>query len=317
MTHWMDQIGSRISASPRMYEPLFQDGWGDPELLETVESSMMTVSPPEDIDVEGSIQSESETLRTTDLRFISPERNFLPKSSEIAYARLFEPPGARSMVILFAAFNDHGYSTRRALGSRVLASGRSLLILENPYYGTRRPHPDRQPMRTVVDVLVMGFAAVREAQALAHFFAAHSVTYAGYSMGGNIAALAAATSGKAVGCCALAASHSPGPVFSQGLLSGAVAWNALGGHGRRDQLAEVLGRGSVLRYEPPAHHDRALIVGVGGDGYIPANAIHDLSRHWPQAELRWISGGHASALLANKQKLSGLIVEAADRFDTA
>lgn len=315
MTHWMDRIGARLSSTARFYEPLFQDGWGDPTLLEAVETSMMTAHPPAVVDVEGVVRSESQTLRITDLRFASPEQDFLPKSSEIVHARLFEPPNATSMVIMFSAFNDHGYRTRRALGDWVLADGRSLLILENPYYGIRRPDPSTQPMRTVVDVLVMGFSAVREAQALAHFYSAHSITYAGYSMGGNIAALASATSTQPVGCCALAASHSPGPVFSQGSLGGAVAWDALGGEGQRARLGETLGKGSVLHYDPPAHHGSALVVGFKGDGYIPHSATVDLARHWPRAELRWLDGGHASTLLRNKQALGRMITEAARRFD--
>lgn len=314
MTHWMDVIGGAIAQRPQMYEPLFSGGWGDPDISEKLEHAMPVGRSLEPIDLKGSLVSESASQRVTRLRFLSPAATFLPKSSEFASALLVEPLGATGMTIMFAAFNDHGFATRLRMGQRALAAGQTLLILENPFYGSRLPQPGRQPMRQVSDVLLMGFSAVVEAQSLASFFEkTHLITYAGYSMGGNIAALAAATSVVPSGCAALAASHSPGPVFAEGILNKAIDWDALGGP-HHEKIQRELGRGSVLNYPAPRHHAPALIVGVSGDGYIPKSATTALSDHWPLAELRWMDGGHASALFYRKAQLGSYIVEASERF---
>jgi len=305
-----------MARQPRLYQPLFSDGWGDEGVLDALENSMPVGKDPEPIEVEGSLITETTSRRVTRLRFRSPAARFLPKSSEVVSALLVEPRDARGITIMLAAFNDHGFATRLRLGQVPLAAGQVLLILENPFYGSRQPEPGSQPMRQVSDVLLMGFSAVKEAQSLASFFGkTQPITYAGYSMGGNIAALAAATSIAPAGCAALAASHSPGPVFADGMLRGAIDWLALGGGQQRDKIRGVLGRGSVLNYAAPHHHAPALIVGVSDDGYIPTQTTSDLAHHWPLAELRWMGGGHASALFRRKAELGGYILEAADRFE--
>ncbi|MDH3309021.1 MAG: alpha/beta hydrolase family protein, partial [Acidimicrobiia bacterium] len=137
----------------------------------------------------------------------------------------------------------------------------------------------------------------------------------GYSMGANIAAFVAAASSRPVACAALAASHSPGPVFTRGALAAAVDWDALGGFElARTRLGEVLGEATVLRHPAPPHTAAALVVGADADGYIPRDATEDLARHWPGSELRFIAGGHASVLIRKKATLSAVIMESLDRL---
>ena len=82
--------------------------------------------------------------------------------------QLLSPSVAPSrVVILFAAHNDHGYETRMRLGRHLAEHGIASLILENPFYGRRRPLDGRKrPVTTVAELLVMGRAAVTEGRAL-------------------------------------------------------------------------------------------------------------------------------------------------------
>ncbi len=316
-SHWMDRIGTALAGMPRLYEPIFSEGWGQPERLQALQDLAGRVPLPELLPMEARIISEAPERRVTDLRFPTPAGD-LPDASWMAHARLIEPYGASRLAIGFASFNDHGYQTRTAVVRPLLDQGIAVALLENPYYGQRRPHPDLQPMRTVADLLSMGSAAVWEGLSLAVSLAETgpwTIGFFGYSMGGNIAALAAATSPFPVACAALAASHSPGPVFTGGALARAVAWDALGGPTSSAKLGRVLGSASVLRFRPEPWTSSAVIVAAERDGYIPSHAVEDLHAHWPGSLLRVVPGGHASLLKLGKDELGKAIMDAFERFE--
>ncbi len=225
-------------------------------------------------------------------------------------------PEPDALCLLMASFNDHGYSTRGALAALLARRGIGAVLLENPFYGSRNP-VDGQPMRTVADLLIMGSAAVYEGRALLlglHEAGLRRLGVAGYSMGGNIATFISASVPFPIATAGLAASHSPAPVFADGILSRAVAWPSLGGRRMRDRLRETLGLASTLRFPPPEHHAAAILANPSNDGYIPRTAFEDLHRHWPRAEMRWIEGGHASVLIRQKGRLVQAIVDSFDRL---
>ncbi len=316
--HWMDRIGIALAGTPRLYEPIFSEGWGDPARLQSLQERALQPPVPARLDLEARVVSEDRRRRVTDLRFPTPAGD-LPDASWLAHARLIEPYGARRLTIGFASFNDHGYRTRSDVVAPLLAADTAVVLLENPYYGQRRPHPDLQPMRTVADLLSMGAAAVWEGLSLAVTLAEvapWTIGFFGYSMGGNIAALAAATAPFPVACAALAASHSPGPVFTGGALAHAVAWEALGGEESSDQLGRVLGSASVLHFRPQPWTAASVIVAAERDGYIPAHAVDSLHRHWPGSLLKVVPGGHASLLKLGKDTLAEAIGESFDRFES-
>jgi dienelactone hydrolase len=160
---------------------------------------------------------------------------------------------------------------------------------------------------------------VLEARAL--LAAAHRDGYdigvAGYSMGANTAAVVSATVPFPVATTPMAASHSPSPVFLDGVLRHGIAFSALGGEDRADELRSVLGRVTVLDYAPQPHHAHAIIVGARSDAYIPAKATEDLAAHWEGSELRWLPGGHATLIWYRKQRLAAIIEETFERTHSA
>jgi dienelactone hydrolase len=315
--HWLDRLAGTFTAMPRFYDPVFADGWGDQPTLSRLRNEALEIAPIPDIDVSWSAPVERHKVRLTRGNFPSPSAELLPPASRLATVLrvdpLVEPEGT---CLLMASFNDHGYATRLNLATRLADHGIASLILENPYYGERRPSRG-QPLRTVVDFFSMGASAVLEGRAILNILNRELPTpigVAGYSMGGNIAALVSATMSFPVATAGLAASHSPGPVWTEGLLANAIAWDALGGRQRSKEIAGVLGSASVLNFPPPPHSMTAVLAAPTDDGYIPKTAFEDLHKHWPGSELRWIGGGHASVLLWRKAELAQAIVDSFERL---
>jgi pimeloyl-ACP methyl ester carboxylesterase len=136
-------------------------------------------------------------------------------------------------------------------------------------------------------------------------------------MGGNLAALASAMVPFPVAIAPLAASHSPGPVYLDGVLRSAIGWEALGGReAATDRLRAVLGSASVLSVPPADHHRAAVLVVAERDGFIPRGAAQALADHWPGSELRVVAGaGHATLLWRHSATLVEAIAGAFDRFE--
>jgi pimeloyl-ACP methyl ester carboxylesterase len=204
-----------------------------------------------------------------------------------------------------------------ALAKRLAQRGIRSLILENPYYGTRHPDPtEPQPIRTVNDFMTMGGAAVSEARGILTWLneGGWEAGIAGYSMGGNTAALTSAIVPFPVATAALAASHSPGPVFLDGVLRGGIAWEALGGLDQEQALRDALDSVSVLHIDPQPHTAAAVVVGARSDAYVPTTATEALAKHWPGSDLRLLPGGHATLVWFRKDALADAIVDAFDRL---
>ena len=221
------------------------------------------------------------------------------------------------VVVLMPAWNEHDPKARVAIAGHLARKCIRSIILDNPYYGSRHPDPDHdQPIRTVADFMVMGAAAVNEARAILMWFHDEGldIGVAGYSMGGNTAAVVGATMPVPIAVAPLAASHSPGPVFLDGVLREGIAWEALGGRSQEEKLRSTLGAISVLNIDPAPHTAHAVVVRASTDGYIPARAVQALSDHWPGSEMRVVRGGHATAIWYRKDQLTDAIADSFDRL---
>lgn len=318
--HWLDRLAGAAASSPLLYEPVFTDGWGDHEVLEYHKERSGRVPPIPEIDIVWSLSEVTDGVFARRGDFMSPAADDLPAASVEARVLELSPLNTSvGSVVFMAAFNDHGFKTRSKLAIQLAAAGITTLMLENPYYGTRRPQAG-QPIRRVTDFFAMGSAAVIEGRALLGWLKQNRegpVGITGYSMGGNIAALISATTPFPIATAALAASFSPGPVWIEGLLTGAIAWDALGGVQAQDELAATLGLASALRFPPPSHTKYAVLANPEHDGYIPRWAFEALHSHWPGSELRWINSGHAGTMLWRKGELLDAIVHSIDRINAS
>ena len=320
--HWLDGISARALARTPPHKRVFRRGWGDPDALAAYLEESVAATPIPEIPIAEGPEGKFDSLAVRDFSFESPGR-FLPEASRVARARLVGRPGDPGrLVVLMAAWNDHGYQGRLRLARDLAARGIASVMLEQPFYGGRRPvHGEEQPITTVTDFMWMGRAAVLEGRVLADHFRRHGyrVGVTGYSMGGNMAGFLAASMPFPVATALLAAPFSPGPPFLHGILQATIDWEALGGDTpeTRERLSEVLHSASVLRFPAPDHTRAAVLVAATRDGYVPTAAAQAIHRHWPGSVMEWVNAGHGTLLWFHRERLVEAVVRSFERLDGA
>lgn len=318
MNHPIDLVGAAIVSRGPDRLRFFTDGWGDTSIINTV---ALPNDMPEPMGIDWVSQSVDDGLATSVGVFESPAEILPQHARHGAVTRIMPGEGADRIVVLMAAWNEHDSRARFGIARRLARRGIGSLVLENPYYGIRRPNDhDGQPIRTVADFFRMGIGAVMEGRGLVATVraAGHIPGVAGYSMGGNMSALVSATMPFPIATAPLAASYSPSPVYLDGALRGGIAWEALGGQSSGEpKLREALLTASVLDLPPPNHARHAVLVSAKSDGYVPASTTEALHAHWPGSELRWISGGHATLLWFHKGAFTTAIADSFDRLAVA
>ncbi len=316
MIHPIDRLaGIALAMGPRRLR-FFSNGWGEASLLDPTAAFTL---PPEPIEVNWLSRAVTNRGHVVEHGTFDSPAPHLPVRSRAGNVLSIAPSTATErVVVLMPAWNEHDPRVRVAMAKLLADKGVRSIILENPFYGTRHPSPrGGQPISTVSDFMVMGNAAVSEARGIltAEHAAGSAIGVSGYSMGGNTAAIVSASLDLPVATAPLAASHSPGPVFLDGVLSSGIDWQALGGRGQEQRLRDALTGVSVLDLEPKAHLAHAIVVSASSDGYIPASATRELVEHWPGSELRVLPGGHASLVWLRKGKLTDAIVDSFDAME--
>lgn len=287
----------------------FTDGWGDPAALDHL-TGLRHLSQPEPLVPDYRPARRDGDLILRSGTFPSPVEGLPPASRTGHVLEVMPEAGTDRVCVLMPAWNDHGYRSRLSLARPLARRGIGSIILENPYYGDRRPSPDGQPIRTVADFALMGLGAVTEARGLLAGREGRAGV-AGFSMGGNLAALVAATMPGPLAVAALAASHSPGPVYLDGVLRGGIAWEALSGvPDPEDRLRSLLSSVSALDLPAPPHTARAVLVAAAGDAFVSVEATRALHRHWPGSVLWEVPGGHATLWYLGRKRLVEAVVAA-------
>jgi hypothetical protein len=299
-----------LAFSLALHRPrFFADGWGDLALLE---GEPIGIAPPDSISVELGPAERRDGLVMRNGSFDSPERR-LPAGRR-ARVRLIEPQGAADgAFVLMASSGDQGFAAREAFVAPLVRRGLAALLLENPYYGSRRPIGQQgAAVRTVSDLALMATAAVREGRALVSWLRTRGyprVGVAGFSMGGQMAAMIAASSPFPLAVAALAPSVTPASVFVVGYLRHAVDLAALGGPEAKAALDRRLRRFDVRALPPPPPGSSAVVVGARRDGIVPPADPLAIAEHWG-AELRWLDAGHVSAVLFHGEGLRRAVRDA-------
>ena len=324
--HWMDSLAARLTARrPRF----FQEGWGAPSLLERLTRGGQGFGLPELHEVTLSPPRREGRVLVQEGHFPSPAA-VGPLPAECAEARfqLLLPAtdsGPLAPVCVFlAASGDHGYGLRRFLARPLLSKGVGALLLENPYYGSRRPSGQQgEALRTVADLLLMFRATAVEAVAVMGWLLARGhpkVGVCGYSMGGSMAAYSASLFPLSAAVIPLAAAHSAAPVFTQGVLSAVPDWEVLGRtcggpEAARERLGSLLEALSITALPPLPNPRRAILVAARQDGFVPSASTLRLLQHWRGAELRYVRGGHVSGLLTSRPVIVRAVLDAFSRIE--
>lgn len=301
---------------------LFNDGWGDEGTLAGATLLGSLVSSVVPLDVSWEAEQSVGRRRYRDGAFVSPWVTLPPEVRRGRVRWLSSARGpSRDACVVLASSRDEGFRLRTWVFAPLVDEGVDLFLLENPFYGTRRASGQRGAhIRTVSEQLHMNVASIEEARALvghARREGYERVAVAGYSMGGYMAALAAATMPEPVGVAALAAGASPSPVFTQGVHARSIDFKKLGGSPdeaeARLRLARILDAANACLLPPPAKPEAAVILACSRDAFVPLAEARALHAHWPGSELRILDAGHISALITSGKALRGAIRDAVHR----
>jgi hypothetical protein len=314
--HLIDRLAALLVRLDRRRLGIFPEGWGDAEVLEAATTLPRCDDPISGIEILWGRKEEHRGMRITRGSFTSSARIDLPLETRAVPVEVVEPPaGSDRIVVLMPAWNDHGFETRRAMAALLAERGLASAMFDIPFYGARRVVSSRdQAIRTVAAFMLMGIGAVDEARSLLAALAAdRAVGVSGYSMGGNVAALVSASIPFPAATSVHAASHSPGPVYLDGILERAIDWQALGGESAREELRRRLSAVSVLDEPVLPHHRTATLVAASRDGFVPPSATEALHRHWEGSSLDWVDAGHATLLKRHAPHLADAVVESFER----
>lgn len=255
--------------------------------------------------------------------FLSPCRSFLPRESAHGRVWLIEPRVQTSssqspVVVHLAATGDHKWYLRYFLFARQLAqAGVLVALLENPFYGSRRP-PGQfgAKLNTVHDLASMGRATAEECAALLSYFHARGhrrLCAFGVSQGGLHAAMAASLCNFPVDIVSALAPASAAPVFTRGCLSAAVAWSALSPQDERrgrELLATHLNSvASIGLFPPPSVPGKHVLLAATDDEYVQCDAVDEWRQHRPDIDVRFIPGGHLTAVALRSAAIRESIIE--------
>jgi len=139
----------------------------------------------------------------------------------------------RPVVFHFAGTGDQNFWRRRVLLAKPLLTEHSVasLILENPYYGSRKPkNQDRSNLVHVKDLFIMGACLITEGLALMNWCERMGLgpfVLSGFSMGGHMASLTSTVYNKPLALVPCLSWTTAGPVFTRGVMSKGIAWDLL------------------------------------------------------------------------------------------
>ncbi|MGK3984327.1 alpha/beta hydrolase family protein [Sorangium sp. So ce136] len=310
---------------------LCAEGFGDAARLASCASSDWFAAPPQPIAISWAAPRVVGNLAVRDGTFRSPFAE-LPEACRVGHVRELSPRFRRPapdqpMYVMLAASGDEGFATRtRLLRLMVESTGIGVLLLENPFYGLRRPQGQRgTALRTFGDIMLMNMGMLQEGRSLLAWLAANGhrqLGITGFSLGAVQAALVAARWPEPLAAAILCAGRSSVRVFTQDLLSYSVEFERLGrdvggAAEARRRIGEYVALLDIDRHPLPRCPEAAVIVGARYDGYVFPDEVQRLHELWKGSELRWLPTGHAGVLMQHAETLRWAAVEAMMRLRRA
>jgi len=311
---------------------LYADGFGGFDRLDDLVERVRRYpgsEPPAELEIRWDGKARSVAgYRVRRGWFDTPMADLLPSECKRGHVELLLPPDRRRgeqppLCLLLAATAEEGYARRRLWASSLLRRGIGALLLENAFYGRRRPLGQRGPsLRTVADQFSMNLATVDEARALLGWMRRagyERVGVTGHSQGGMMSAFAAAVTPFAVAAVPRSAGSAAGPIFTTSALARAFHWERLAGERggleeARQYFLECLEPVDVSRHPPPHSTSAAILVGARSDGFVPPEETEHLHRHWQGSELRWLDAGHVTSVLLHRRAQVRAVLDAFDRL---
>ncbi|CAF3081116.1 unnamed protein product [Rotaria socialis] len=340
----------------------FVRGWGNPSHLQelcasrrtkvAVRSECLKLVPPESVQ-ENTIQITKREVKGDtqyiDAKFPSPLAihfpHLVPPEVATAHFQLVLPHDHRLGVdsipigICYPGTGDHGYNRRRLLTAKPLLKQYRIgsIIIENPYYGFRKPHHQaRSSLCYVTDLLIMGGALMLETMVLLYWCEKMKLTppiLHGFSLGGHMASLAFTSWPGPLSLLSCASWSTSSTAFCDGVLSSTIPWELLKKQfyenrayqtfyeflreGRKSTDSKSAGTAVVVDpikdmmrlvmdeftslefYARPVASNmlNAMFIICKNDGYILRDGTPDMNDLWPGCLVRTVSYGHISAFI--------------------
>ncbi|KAG5863000.1 hypothetical protein JTB14_000690 [Gonioctena quinquepunctata] len=228
----------------------FTKGWGSPEHLQRlfdfrkIISNRETCYPlvPEEYSITMINEVKRSDCRILEGKFRSPFVEYLPglvpEEVQDSYFQMILPlewkSEYRPICIHMAGTGDHYFWRRRNIMAKpLLKAGIGAIILENPFYGIRKPKDQiRSSLHFVSDIFIMGGCLILECLVLLNWceqlgFGPLGVT--GISMGGHMASLAASNWPRPLVLVPCLSWSSASSVFTEGVMSESIDWDMLQG----------------------------------------------------------------------------------------
>ncbi|CAF3193893.1 unnamed protein product [Rotaria socialis] len=294
-------------------------------------------------------------------RFRSPLADYLPNlvPPEIATAhfQLILPRDHRLGIdpipigLCYAGTGDHGFSRRRLVTAVPLINQYRIasILLENPYYGLRKPpQQSRSSLFYVTDLYIMGKALILETLVLLHWCQKMKLTPAilhGFSLGGHMASLAFTNWPGPLSLLSCASWSTSSTVYCDGVLSRTIPWallkqqfyenkayqtfyeylrernrstdsNVTIADPIKDMMRLLMDEfTSLFNYSRPVQSNisNALFIACINDGYIIRDGIPHMNDLWPGCHIRYIPRGHISAFLLNQSGFHDAVAEMLQR----
>ncbi|XP_041972400.1 protein ABHD18 isoform X2 [Aricia agestis] len=228
----------------------FTKGWGKPENLRRLFEFRKVVSNRDECfklvekDYPVTITKEQKLAdcRLLEGFFITPLERYLPgivpEIAQKAHFQILLPekwqdPNYKPVCLHLAGTGDHFFWRRRNLMVKPLLkeAGIGGIILENPFYGLRKPVDQvRSSLHNVSDIFVMGGCLILESLVLFHWCEQNGLGplgVTGLSMGGHMASLAATNWPKPLVLVPCLSWSTASAVFLQGVMSHSINWDLL------------------------------------------------------------------------------------------
>ena len=248
---------------------------------------------------------------------------------------------------MLAGTGDHGYVRRKvSFAKPLLEHNLGSVIIENPFYGVRKPKEQfRSQLRFVSDLLVMGTALVMEANVIMRYLEKLSLGFpclTGISLGGYTCSLAATTWPKPIPVVPCLSWTTSSNVYTQGLLSTFVNWPKLQSSmpdlnqfeyqnrfirsASSTKLEDTISAQVLLfqlleaathlgNYSALVDPRLATVVVATKDAYIPRNTDDLTLSVWPGATRIDIEGGHMQGILNHSHTFRDAILQTVNRYE--
>ncbi|XP_068623438.1 protein ABHD18 isoform X2 [Battus philenor] len=243
---------SRLDAVYRsiLITKFFTKGWGKPENLRRLFEFRKVVSKREECfnlvernyPVTITKEQNLSDCKLLEGYFLTPLERYLPgivpKIAQRAHFQVLLPVhwserDCKPVCLHLAGTGDHYFWRRRNLMVKPLLkeAGIGGIILENPFYGLRKPTDQiRSSLHNVSDIFVMGGCLILESLVLFHWCERNGLGplgVTGLSMGGHMASLAATNWPKPLVLVPCLSWSTASAVFLQGVMSHSINWDLL------------------------------------------------------------------------------------------